>query len=74
MQVPYQIVAATVVGLGIYTPQMMPDLMGSASEAYTVRRLWGVFWHQLPRRVRETCAVHAKGTSHVAWLTAHHRW
>ena len=28
-------------------PEEWPPLFGSISEAYTLRRFWGVFWHKL---------------------------
>ncbi|KAL4886421.1 membrane bound O-acyl transferase family-domain-containing protein [Aspergillus karnatakaensis] len=45
----YRVVAVLSVGLGISRPDQWPSLFGSITEAYTVRRFWGRYWHQLLR-------------------------
>ncbi|RBR25323.1 uncharacterized protein FIESC28_01932 [Fusarium coffeatum] len=36
--------------LGLYPVEMLPPIWGRLSEAYTIRRFWGNFWHQTLRR------------------------
>ncbi|KAF5989249.1 TRI7-trichothecene biosynthesis [Fusarium coicis] len=36
--------------LNLYPVEMLPPIWGSLSEAYSVRRFWGNFWHQTLRR------------------------
>ncbi|CEI65992.1 hypothetical protein FVEN_g4596 [Fusarium venenatum] len=36
--------------LGLYPVRMLPPVWGSLSDAYTIRRFWGDFWHQTLRR------------------------
>ncbi|KAH7198439.1 membrane bound O-acyl transferase family-domain-containing protein [Fusarium flagelliforme] len=36
--------------LGLYPVEMLPPIWGQLSEAYTIRRFWGNFWHQTLRR------------------------
>ncbi|KAJ8081438.1 hypothetical protein PM082_007281 [Marasmius tenuissimus] len=47
----YDVTTATLVSLGVTTPQLCPPLFGSPSHAFTLRRFWGKFWHQLLRPV-----------------------
>jgi hypothetical protein len=35
---------------GLYPVKMLPPVWGRLSDAYTVRRFWGNFWHQTLRR------------------------
>ncbi|KAJ6576560.1 membrane bound O-acyl transferase family-domain-containing protein [Mycena vulgaris] len=39
------------VGLGVWDPHECPDLFDSWQHAYTVRKFWGKFWHQILRRL-----------------------
>ncbi|KAL1850213.1 hypothetical protein Daus18300_013013 [Diaporthe australafricana] len=41
--------AIAAVSLGLSSPADCPSLYGSFSEAYTIRRFWGVSWHQMFR-------------------------
>lgn len=41
--------AVVAVTLGLSSPADCPPLYGSFSEAYTIRRFWGVSWHQMFR-------------------------
>ncbi|KAI9056448.1 hypothetical protein FKP32DRAFT_1463612 [Trametes sanguinea] len=50
MNICYLMVSVLAVGSGLWHPEDWPDLLGPASEAYTVRHLWGRVWHQLLRR------------------------
>ncbi|RPD52491.1 hypothetical protein L226DRAFT_617898 [Lentinus tigrinus ALCF2SS1-7] len=43
----YEIASLLAVGLGFSQPQDWPDLFGSISDAYTLRRLWARTWHQM---------------------------
>ncbi|KAM0302439.1 hypothetical protein HYE67_009952 [Fusarium culmorum] len=36
--------------LGLYPVRMLPPVWGRLSDAYTIRRFWGDFWHQTLRR------------------------
>ncbi|KAI1792380.1 membrane bound O-acyl transferase family-domain-containing protein [Ganoderma leucocontextum] len=49
-------------GLGNGDPEMWPDLFGSWSDAYTVRRFWGQTWHQLIRRHFSACGKAVSST------------
>ncbi|KAL2842707.1 membrane bound O-acyl transferase family-domain-containing protein [Aspergillus pseudoustus] len=46
----YRIVAVISVALGFSGPQQWPSLFGSVVDAYTIRRFWGRYWHQLLRQ------------------------
>ncbi|KAF4340710.1 TRI7-trichothecene biosynthesis [Fusarium beomiforme] len=37
-------------GLNLYPVEMLPPIWGSLSDAYSIRRFWGNFWHQTLRR------------------------
>ncbi|KAM0354334.1 hypothetical protein ACHAPU_001378 [Fusarium lateritium] len=37
-------------GLNIYPVKMLPPIWGRLSDAYSIRRFWGNFWHQTLRR------------------------
>ncbi|KAF8216594.1 membrane bound O-acyl transferase family-domain-containing protein [Mycena galopus ATCC 62051] len=39
------------VSLGLWDPHDCPDLFDSWRHAYTVRKFWGKFWHQILRRL-----------------------
>ncbi|RPD57428.1 hypothetical protein L227DRAFT_506900 [Lentinus tigrinus ALCF2SS1-6] len=41
------ILAVVTVALGISSPDDWPDMFGSVSHAYTVRRFWGYTWHHM---------------------------
>ncbi|KAL4783350.1 membrane bound O-acyl transferase family-domain-containing protein [Aspergillus varians] len=45
----YRILSLISVGLGVSSPHQWPVLFGAITEAYTLRRFWGTFWHQLFR-------------------------
>ncbi|KAL6235275.1 hypothetical protein BDW75DRAFT_230456 [Aspergillus navahoensis] len=49
IEVHYRILSLVSVGLGVSLPHQWPPLFGSINEAYTLRRFWGNFWHQLFR-------------------------
>ncbi|KAJ3562768.1 hypothetical protein NPX13_g8442 [Xylaria arbuscula] len=53
--------AILLVFAGTCDPADFPPLYGSIREAYTIRRFWGVFWHQLLRRVLTS---HAEAMTH----------
>ncbi|KAL3459749.1 membrane bound O-acyl transferase family-domain-containing protein [Aspergillus heterothallicus] len=46
----YRIVAVVSVALGVSNPRQWPSLFGSMTDAYTIRRFWGRYWHQLLRQ------------------------
>ncbi|TFK48302.1 hypothetical protein OE88DRAFT_1737984 [Heliocybe sulcata] len=50
LKMNYSLLSAACVALGIHEPRHFPDLFGSWSDAYTLRRFWGRTWHQLLRR------------------------
>ncbi|KAH9848680.1 membrane bound O-acyl transferase family-domain-containing protein [Lenzites betulinus] len=52
IKVSYALLSAVAVGSHLWGPESWPDLFGTWSEAYTVRRFWGRAWHQMFRRVR----------------------
>ncbi|KAJ5097082.1 hypothetical protein N7456_007803 [Penicillium angulare] len=37
------------VGLGFHSPSEWPPVFGKMKDAYTLRKLWGTFWHQMLR-------------------------
>ncbi|KAK7012864.1 acetyltransferase sirH [Favolaschia claudopus] len=39
------------VGLGFWDPYECPELFDSWRQAYSVRKFWGKFWHQIIRRI-----------------------
>ncbi|KAF8869177.1 membrane bound O-acyl transferase family-domain-containing protein [Mucidula mucida] len=47
---PYYLVSALHVAIGFSQPMDWPDPFGSVKEAYTIRRFWTKFWHQLMNR------------------------
>ncbi|EAS33311.3 uncharacterized protein CIMG_04335 [Coccidioides immitis RS] len=42
--------SAVIVGLGIHDPEEWPLMYGRISDAWSVRRFWGLVWHQQLRR------------------------
>ncbi|KAI0698312.1 membrane bound O-acyl transferase family-domain-containing protein [Cerioporus squamosus] len=44
------VISVVTVALGMHTPEDWPDLFGSISHAYTVRRFWGYTWHHAMQR------------------------
>ena len=50
----HNILAFAFVALGIDEPEDWPSLYGSISEAYSMRRFWGEFWHHLVQRSYRT--------------------
>ncbi|TFK62057.1 hypothetical protein BDN72DRAFT_827867 [Pluteus cervinus] len=50
MNLPYSLLCAFLVALGISEPKHCPNLFGSWADSYTVRRFWGRTWHQTMRR------------------------
>lgn len=38
------------VALGFSSPKTLRPIFGSPKDAYTIRRFWGLFWHQLTRK------------------------
>ncbi|BCS28416.1 wax synthase family protein [Aspergillus puulaauensis] len=46
----YRIVAVISVAFGVSGPRQWPSLFGSVTDAYTIRRFWGRYWHQLLRQ------------------------
>ncbi|OJJ84629.1 wax synthase family protein [Aspergillus glaucus CBS 516.65] len=49
----YSVMALSCVGLGISEPALWPPISGSLLDAWSIRRLWGLTWHQMLR----TCLV-----------------
>ncbi|OBT67453.1 hypothetical protein VE03_03045 [Pseudogymnoascus sp. 23342-1-I1] len=47
--IPYNIASVTAVLFAGSEPRNWPPLFGSFLEAYTLRRFWGITWHQLLR-------------------------
>lgn len=50
MNMAYNILAAVTVSVGLSEPRDWPAIFGYWSDAYTVGRFWGRFWHQNFRR------------------------
>ncbi|KAL1939397.1 hypothetical protein VTO73DRAFT_9953 [Trametes versicolor] len=50
LKLSYSVMSFIAVASFLWTPADWPDLFGSWSDAYTVRRLWGRVWHQVLRR------------------------
>ncbi|OCH84033.1 hypothetical protein OBBRIDRAFT_786684 [Obba rivulosa] len=50
MALPYHLLSAGHVALGLSGSTDWPDMFGSWSDAYTVRRFWGRTWQQTMRR------------------------
>ncbi|KAJ2919982.1 hypothetical protein MD484_g506, partial [Candolleomyces efflorescens] len=50
LRMMHSVLSAAFVGTKISNPEDWPPLFGKLGEAYTVRRFWGKFWHQLLRR------------------------
>ena len=50
----YSIVAALTVAIGMFETWEWPPLMGSLSEAWSVRQMWSAVYHQTFRRVRSS--------------------
>ncbi|OBZ71261.1 hypothetical protein A0H81_08450 [Grifola frondosa] len=50
MNMQYSLLSVIHVVLGLSEPSDWPDVYGSWSDAYTVRRFWGRTWHQMLRR------------------------
>ena len=46
----HDILALAHVVIGVDEPEAWPRLYGSILEAYSIRRFWGKFWHQLVQR------------------------
>ncbi|KAI8989197.1 membrane bound O-acyl transferase family-domain-containing protein [Trametes punicea] len=73
MKLCYALVSTAAVATGLWGPEDWPDLLGPASEAYTVRRSWGRVWHQLLRRHFSrwgNLAVDTLGISRGTWLSS----
>ncbi|RAH69522.1 wax synthase family protein [Aspergillus aculeatinus CBS 121060] len=47
----YNVCAIVAVGLGLYEPVMWPPVAGSLWEGWSVRRFWGITWHQTFRQL-----------------------
>ena len=47
----YSVAAAMSIAAGACEPWEWPPIFGPISEAWSVRQFWGVFWHQMLRRV-----------------------
>ncbi|KAF5539129.1 toxin biosynthesis protein [Fusarium mexicanum] len=58
-EICYNVIAVVLVGLGLSEPVMWPSWFGSFTEAYSVRRWWGISWHQTWR-----CFL----TDHADWV------
>ncbi|KZT19948.1 hypothetical protein NEOLEDRAFT_1076747 [Neolentinus lepideus HHB14362 ss-1] len=54
----YTLLSAVFVAIGLSEPKDWPDLFGSWTESYTVRRYWGRTWHQLMRRYTSSIGRH----------------
>ncbi|OJT02114.1 hypothetical protein TRAPUB_7409 [Trametes pubescens] len=50
LKLSYCVLSFSAVAAFLWTPADWPELFGSWSDAYTVRRLWGRVWHQVLRR------------------------
>ncbi|KAI1176310.1 membrane bound O-acyl transferase family-domain-containing protein [Nemania sp. FL0916] len=50
INVQYVFCSIVTVALGLWDPEDWPPLFGKLSEAWTVRRFWNRFWHQMIRR------------------------
>ncbi|KAI8990730.1 membrane bound O-acyl transferase family-domain-containing protein [Trametes punicea] len=73
MKLSYALVSTAAVATGLWSPEDWPDLLGRASEAYTVRRLWGRVYHQLLRRHFSrwgNLVVDTLGISRGTWLSS----
>lgn len=46
----HEAVSIVFVGGGVDQPEEWPPVFGSLSEAYTLKRFWGKFWHRLTQR------------------------
>jgi hypothetical protein len=46
----HHVLAIVFIGTGVDEPKDWPSLYGNITEAYSVRRLWGKFWHKLVYR------------------------
>lgn len=47
----YSVFSSLAVTCGLFTPQDWPPITGKLRDVYSVRDLWGKFWHQMLRRV-----------------------
>lgn len=62
IQLNYLLTSITFVGLGLSRPEDWPPLYGNIWDAFTVRRVWGCFWHKLIRRTLSSYAKFAVRT------------
>jgi Membrane bound O-acyl transferase family len=60
LSLQFSLFAALTVGIGMYTPQDWPPLMGRLRDVSTVRDFWGKFWHQNLRRVCSVTSIFSK--------------
>ncbi|KFZ03723.1 hypothetical protein V502_10716 [Pseudogymnoascus sp. VKM F-4520 (FW-2644)] len=67
--IPYNIASITAVLFGGSEPRNWPPLFGSFREAYTLRRFWGITWHQLFRSSLE--AITSFLATHVLCIPPH---
>ncbi|THU83559.1 hypothetical protein K435DRAFT_784138 [Dendrothele bispora CBS 962.96] len=51
LTVNYLMISLLCVGTGMTEPSSWPDLFGKWGHSYTLRRFWGVTWHQQLRRI-----------------------
>lgn len=49
----YRLSASLNIALHIFRPSDFPPLFGSLGNAYTMKRFWGITWHQMMRTVAE---------------------
>ncbi|TFK65236.1 hypothetical protein BDN72DRAFT_824770 [Pluteus cervinus] len=61
MNLQYSLLSALLVALGISEPQHCPNLFGSWTDSYTIRRFWGRTWHQTTRRFMTSCGRYVTG-------------
>ncbi|KAI5290227.1 hypothetical protein KEM54_002142 [Ascosphaera aggregata] len=54
LTIQYDVMSMIVVMLNFDDPPDWPPLFGSIGQAYTLRKFWGTFWHQLLRHMLET--------------------
>ncbi|RDW65127.1 hypothetical protein BP6252_10778 [Coleophoma cylindrospora] len=69
--IPYNIAASFTVLFCGGKPQHWPPIFGSLPDAYTLRRFWGKFWHQLLRSSLEACTSFL--ITCVFGISSHHK-